>query len=84
MRYPPGIYRYLIVDKDAHTLEKIDYNTDLKEVLKIVGDWVHAYDWYISGDTGQDTYLKEKQQAINRLKKAVGNTSGVSPLRRSE
>ena len=47
-------------------------DTDLKEVLKIVGDWVHNYDWCVSGDTGQETYLKEKQQAINRLKQAVG------------
>jgi hypothetical protein len=53
--------------------EKI-VDDDLKKIVKIVGDWVHAYDWCVSGDTGKETYQKEKQQAIFRLKKEVIKT----------
>jgi len=45
----------------------------LINILKIVGDWVHAYDWCVSGDTSRETYLKEKQQALNRLKAELQN-----------
>lgn len=48
-------------------IDKTD-DTDLVEILKIVQDWVHAYDWCISGDTNQETYLQEKAQAIDRIK----------------
>jgi len=48
-----------------------NYAYKLKELVKIIGDLVHAYDWYVSGDTGEDTFLKEFEQAKVRLKEEL-------------
>jgi hypothetical protein len=48
-----------------------NYASKLKELVKIIGDLVHAYDWYISGDTGEDTYLKEFEKAKVRLQEEL-------------
>ena len=60
--------------EDMHLFNMLEENIEddnLVNLLKILGDWVHAYDWCVSGDTGQETYLKEKQQALARIKKEL-------------
>lgn len=49
-------------------LEENIKDSNLVNLLKVLGDWVHAYDWYVSGDTSREEYLKEKQQALDRIK----------------
>lgn len=57
--------------EDMHLFNLLEENIEddeLVTLLKILGDWVHAYDWCVSGDTSQIEYLKEKEQALNRIK----------------
>jgi hypothetical protein len=49
------------------------YPLKLKELSKAIGDLIHAYDWFISGDTGEDTYLKEFKQVKTRLKEQLND-----------
>ena len=45
-------------DKCRNVLEDVE----LSELIWDVLDLLHDYDWYVSGDTGEDTWLKAKSE----------------------
>ena len=46
---------------------------EISELVADVFDLLHSFDWYKSGDTGKDTYLKDKE----RFKKKWFSNRGV-------
>ncbi len=45
-------------DKPSNVFE----DAEISELVWDVLDLIHDYDWYASGDTGKDTYLKAKTE----------------------
>lgn len=44
----------------ADTPSNVFEDREISELVFDVLDLIHDYDWYISGDTGKETYLKAK------------------------
>ena len=39
---------------------------EISELIADIFDLIHSFDWYRSGDTGKDTYLKDKKMFKNK------------------
>jgi len=54
------------------TLEQDKFkDKKLLKLISYVGNIIHAYDWWQSGDTGEDTFKKEYYQNIQNIKKVL-------------
>ena len=62
------IFNY--ADKPTNAFE----DREISELVWDVLDLIHNYDWYASGDTCKETWLKEKQAF---KKKWLGNNRGL-------
>jgi hypothetical protein len=60
-------------DKPRNVLE----DRELSELTWDLFEVIHAYDWYVSGDTSKETYLKAK----NEFKKKWLSNRGVNVRR---
>ena len=45
---------------------------EISELVWDVFDLIHEFDWYVSGDTGKDTYLKAKAEFKRKWLKNSG------------
>ncbi len=59
-------------DKASNQFE----DPEISELVFDVLDLIHEYDWYVSGDTGRETYLKAK----NAFKKKWLRKNNVATL----
>ena len=65
-------------DKPSNVFE----DKEISALIWDVFDLIHDYDWYVSGDTCEDTYLKAKAEFKNkwlkrddeRVKRIIDNT----------
>ena len=55
-------------DKPTNVFE----DREISELIYDVFDLIHDYDWYASGDTCEDTYLKAKAEFKNKWLKRDG------------
>lgn len=60
-------------DKPTNVLE----DRELSELAWDLLDVIHEYDWYVSGDTGKETYLNAK----NKFKKKWLSNRGINVRR---
>ena len=50
----------------SDTWHKVFEDREISELIWDILDLIHDYDWYVSGDTNKDTYLKAKADFKNK------------------
>lgn len=53
-------------------LKRDDYPTEkMEKLVELVGNILHAYDWFKSGDTNEKTFKQEYYQNIQNIKRLL-------------
>jgi len=65
-------YQDMRIDELIDILKRDKYNTKkLEKLLKSIMNILHAYDWFMSGDTGESDFKKIYYKELQNIKELV-------------
>ena len=65
-------YQDMRIDDLIDVLKRDKYNTKkLEKLLESIMNILHAYDWFMSGDTGESDFKKEYYKELQNIKELV-------------